>query len=340
MLGAEAYAIDYLIVEGDRDKDGVDNSKDIFPDNPRGQTDTDSDGVGDEWELLYFESLKPVTEISDFDANGITDMSAFINNTAIHDVNFEFESGRLPKGWKNTGSVNWVVSDTRAKNGQRALMVEKQLAPGESAVLELPLHVHAGRMRFSSYKIIDDALNDKGYHFPLSVQGKRGTQLGLVYAAANEWRGESIRIPAGKTPLKFVYTNSSPTYKSPVVYLDSFSGLVGITPVDRDGDGVRNNDDVYPDRSDAATDDDDDGIADEWEFRYFYELDKADSTTDFDEDGLSDVEEFILDANPRSTDSDGDRVSDSKDKYPGDRRYQTDADNDGLADEWEIEILV
>lgn len=77
--------IRYRVTEGDRDNDGILDSSDLFPDNPRGQTDTDSDGLGDEWELANFESLTIANSSSDFDGNGITDLLAFINGSPISD---------------------------------------------------------------------------------------------------------------------------------------------------------------------------------------------------------------------------------------------------------------
>ena len=77
--------IRYRVTEGDRDNDGILDSSDLFPDNPRGQTDTDSDGLGDEWELANFESLTIANSSSDFDGNGVTDLLAFINGSPISD---------------------------------------------------------------------------------------------------------------------------------------------------------------------------------------------------------------------------------------------------------------
>lgn len=77
--------IRYRITEGDRDNDGTLDSTDVFPDNSRGQTDTDSDGLGDEWELANFESLTIANSSSDFDGNGITDLLAFQNGSPISD---------------------------------------------------------------------------------------------------------------------------------------------------------------------------------------------------------------------------------------------------------------
>ena len=67
---------------------------------------------------------------------------------------------------------------------------------------------------------------------------------------------------------------------------------------DRDGDGVPNGSDVYPDDARYQTDSDGDGIADEWEQQYFGNLTTASSTTDTDGDGSSDLDEFRYGSDP------------------------------------------
>jgi len=69
--------ITYTLVEGDRDLDGVPNPEDIFPDNPRGATDDDADGIGDEWENEYFGNTTTATESSNSDTDGLLDIEEF-----------------------------------------------------------------------------------------------------------------------------------------------------------------------------------------------------------------------------------------------------------------------
>lgn len=321
--------VKYIIVEGDKDNDGIINSLDAFPENPRGQTDSDDDGLGDEWEMANFESLILADGVSDFDANGITDKSAFENNTSIHEINFDFESGELPEGWVNTGNVNWVVSDTLSHDGQYGLTIEHALAPNETSRIEFEINSQSGELRLYAHAAEEISIAN------LSLYKEGGSDVG-IYAPQGQWSFHSRSLSAGIQKLALTYSNHSATYNAPIIYIDSISGLLGIIPADRDGDGVLNADDLYPDRSDAATDTDEDGIADEWEQRYFGTLDRVTATSDFDNDGLLDINEFIQATNPSSLDSDNDGVSDGEDAFPSDSQYQTDTDNDGLADKWEL----
>lgn len=319
----------YLVTEGDIDNDGVLNSADTFPENPRGQTDSDEDGLGDEWEMANFDSLELADVSSDFDENGITDKSAFENGTAINDISFDFESGELPVGWMNTGNVNWIVSDTLSYDGQYALTLEHALAPNETARIEFDISAQQGELKL--YARAAEQLNNTD----LRIEIDSNNSL-WMHVDASYWYSNSGHLNAGQHKLALTYHNYSSTHNAPVIYIDNISGLAGMIPADRDGDGVLNNVDLYPDRSDAATDTDGDGIADEWEQRYFGTLDRATAISDFDNDGLLDLNEFIQATNPSNNDSDGDGILDAEDAFPSDSQYQADTDNDGLADKWEL----
>lgn len=73
---------------------------------------------------------------------------------------------------------------------------------------------------------------------------------------------------------------------------------------DRDGDGVNNNIDAFPDDPNESSDLDNDGIGDN-------------SDNDIDGDGLSNIEEISLGTNPLNSDSDGDGFSDGDEVSSG-----------------------
>ena len=83
--------------------------------------------------------------------------------------------------------------------------------------------------------------------------------------------------------------------------------------VDTDGDGVADDQDAFPNDpnewldtdgdgigNNADTDDDDDGMPDDWEILYgFNPLDAADAAEDADGDGVSNLDEYLQGTNPR-----------------------------------------
>jgi alpha-tubulin suppressor-like RCC1 family protein len=135
--------IRYRVTEGDRDQDGILDSLDIFPDNPRGQTDSDSDGLGDEWELANFESLTIANSSSDFDGNGITDLLAFQNGSPISDrdadgvsdtddafpdnVAYKLDQDKdgMADEWENQyGSIGYLSAEGDHDNDGRTNLIE------------------------------------------------------------------------------------------------------------------------------------------------------------------------------------------------------------------------
>ena len=109
--------------------------------------------------------------------------------------------------------------------------------------------------------------------------------------------------------------------------------------LDTDGDGVRDNQDVFPSNPDESvdtdndgignntdTDDDNDGVADESDA---FPLDTTE-TTDSDYDGVGDnADVFPLDAFEH-LDSDGDSIGDNKDAFPFNALEGLDTDSDGI----------
>ena len=331
ILSSTVRTVTYRVEEGDTDGDGVLNSADAFPTIASAHTDSDDDGLGDEWEMANFESLELANGTTDFDNNGVTDLQAFENGTPINDLTFDFESGELPNGWVNSGDINWVVTDEHSYQGDYALTIEQPLAPGEEATINFTVRTQPGTLKIYT-KIID--IESQAATIGMYLQSNDSI---LEYLSGySYWSTRSTNLGAGVYSLQLRYENLSPTNSAPKIYVDSIQGLIGWIPADRDGDGVLNSVDLYPDRSDAATDSDNDGIGDEWEMRYFGTLDRVDNTTDYDGDGLLDGEEFTAGTSLTDTDSDNDGYSDGNDAFPTQYRYQADTDNDGLADKWEL----
>jgi DNA/RNA-binding domain of Phe-tRNA-synthetase-like protein len=136
----------------------------------------------------------------------------------------------------------------------------------------------------------------------------------------------------------------------------------GDSDPDSDGDGISDSADAFPlDASEwsdadsdgigdnADTDDDNDGMPDQWEASYGLDPFVDDAQYDMDGDGRTNISEYTSGTNPAATDSDGDGVSDSDDIFPLDStewgdvdgdgigdNADTDDDNDGMNDEWEV----
>ncbi len=114
-------------------------------------------------------------------------------------------------------------------------------------------------------------------------------------------------------------------------------GIPDVLDADIDGDGVANGQDAFPQDptesvdsdgdgigNNADTDDDNDGIQDDYEIQLGTDpLDPASEPADQDNDGIPDA----LD-----TDRDGDGIADAEDAFPDNAAEWSDLDNDGIGD--------
>jgi len=93
--------------------------------------------------------------------------------------------------------------------------------------------------------------------------------------------------------------DNCPTTANADQYNQDGDALGDACDTDRDGDGVPNATDVFPDDGRYSVDADGDGIADNWEMTQFSNLTTATATSDYDGDGSSDKDEFLYDSNPK-----------------------------------------
>lgn len=104
--------------------------------------------------------------------------------------------------------------------------------------------------------------------------------------------------------------------------------------LDRDGDGVPDDDDAFPDDPTESVDSDSDGVGDNSDV---FPLDPTE-TSDLDGDGVGDnADVFPLDPTETS-DSDGDGVGDNADVFPNDATETADLDGDGVGDNSDPDI--
>lgn len=98
--------------------------------------------------------------------------------------------------------------------------------------------------------------------------------------------------------------------------------------VDRDGDGVNDVDDAFPEDRFESVDTDMDGVGDNSDA---FPSDSNESA-DTDGDGIGDNADAFPRDRLESVDSDGDGVGDNGDQYPNDPQESADSDEDGIGD--------
>jgi hypothetical protein len=97
---------------------------------------------------------------------------------------------------------------------------------------------------------------------------------------------------------------------------------------DRDGDGVPDTDDTFPDDPTETSDLDGDGVGDNSDSF----PDDPTETSDLDSDGVGDNSDAFPNDPTETSDLDGDGVGDNSDAFPNDATETTDSDGDGVGD--------
>jgi hypothetical protein len=83
-------------------------------------------------------------------------------------------------------------------------------------------------------------------------------------------------------------------------------------------------------------DNDNDGIDDDWEVRYFGSTDACDPEDDPDDDNLSNLGEYNNHTDPNESDTDGEGLTDGFEVLNGLNPTNADSDDDTMADCWEV----
>jgi hypothetical protein len=104
--------------------------------------------------------------------------------------------------------------------------------------------------------------------------------------------------------------------------------LIDLTKVDRDGDGIPDIIDDFPDDPDESMDSDGDGVGDNSDVFG----DDPTEWNDTDEDGFGDNRDVFPEDPSEWNDTDSDGYGDNSDVFPEDQSEWSDTDNDGIGD--------
>lgn len=334
----------------DSDGDGMPDSFEVahgFDPNSASDADEDADGDGltnrEEWEL----GTSPVN--ADTDGDGIPD-------------GVEVNQGTNPR---DPASPERDASEIRLDDSCTATVLNRAIQLDEFGNLAIPnVPVEPGyfRVRITCVQRNVTLVGQSGY-FTLSASGP--TEIGPIEMGRQDPMPVSVSIrAAGATTLTArgqttqltatatlpdgttadVSTAARGTFWStsnPGIATVSADGLV--TAVSR-GQAIiqANNEGVLSSlviQVLIPLDADGDGMSDEYERTYGFNLtDATDATQDADGDGLTNLRESELGTNPRQADTDGDGLTDAVEVAIGTNPLRADTDGDGLNDGQEVAL--
>ncbi|WP_025819789.1 M4 family metallopeptidase [Shewanella marina] len=285
----------------DPDNDGLDNLGEYLAATYPFYADSDGDQLPDGWEVQY--GLDPKDQhdaLLDADSDGYSNHLEFIAQSDptsmnsvpqfISEMAQSFEQAEIPQGWyiPEAADAGWRIDDSQASDGIYSLGAD-MITDSERAVIQWQAHF-SDSFLLMDIKTASEACCDR---FDLLIDNQ------LVFSAGGEqdWQNALVNIDAGVHTMSLVYRKDfSASQGQDTVWIDNLRF------------GIR-----------QLKDSDSDGIPDEWEIlNGLDQWDASDAALDNDNDGLSNLLEYQIGSNINAIDSDNDGVIDNEDSAPMD----------------------
>ncbi|MGH1439869.1 MAG: S8 family serine peptidase [Cellvibrionaceae bacterium] len=314
-FGSSGGFIEIASPPADSDGDGVPDSEDAFPNDPTETRDSDGDGIGDNADPTPFGEPGDFNSYLQFDGQGYVTLPEW---TATNDFRIAFSFTYRDSIEVTLGSssdtqnfVGAVVNGRiRARVAGLTLDVEPVLISGDR--VDVVLERTGSTVMWTANGA--SATGDTTATFVLNnISGYDGSRrfpyTGQLLSDIEMDNGiESRLYDIGQAEGSAVLVETSSGQNGTLVDFGSSGGFIEIVPppVDSDGDGVPDSEDVFPNDPTESADSDGDGVGD-----------NADA---FPEDASETI------------DSDGDGVGDNSDAFPNDGSEVADSDRDGVGD--------
>ena len=326
--------------------------------------DSDNDGLFDHLELYYsLDATTPEAE-SDIDGDGVSNIvetQLFTNPTdgesssmSIGIASQDFATSDALIHWQSHTSkgAGWQVQTVDSSSYLTA-----EVSQESHSVSALWLGQFPDGKLYYSYQLNGELADS----LTLSYKG----QSLLVKKGSNGWINASVKITAAEQASAITWVLAKQTDSDSLVSAKIDNVLFIANGSDQDADGMADqweyeNGLNFADATDAALDNDNDGLTNLQEYQAGtnindadtdndgysdgYEIDNgldphddSDGFKDSDGDGLYDHEEEQLGTDPNNADTDGDGVNDKEDAFPLDPRETKDEDNDGVGDNYQVD---
>ncbi|MEW6534352.1 MAG: choice-of-anchor R domain-containing protein [Candidatus Auribacterota bacterium] len=315
-------------------------------------TDTDSDGMPDDWENLY--GLNPsVNDASgDLDNDGMTNIAEYDTGTIPADndtdddliidgdeytpgLSDSFETASFNRlNWQFSGNANWQICTDSVYEGEYAAC-SPPLTDNQSSTLKLTFSVPNISLFSVKYRVSSEDLDTLTIYINSIPFGE--------FFGDTSWKTFTKVLSSGTHTIELIYEKDrSLSSLEDKAWIDNFvvnsgDSKYGTNPLvpDTDNDGLLDGVEVFQYKCDPlVVDTDNDTLGDGTEVLTY----GTDPTLqDTDNDGYYDNEElFNVFTDPLNPDSDNDGLKDGAELIHGTSPLAFDTDNDGMDDGWEI----
>ena len=298
--------------------------------------DTDSDGLPDVWELEYgLDWNNPADAQTDVDFDGLTALQEFQAQTSP--INSDTDSDQLPDGFEFDNTLNPLDAADAALDNDSDSYTNLQEFYSNSDVnsaASLPRQISQLSEDFEGDSLPEWFVKtaDSTAGWELSTEWHQSGSKSLTvnaddynqiagFVIAGEFEAGLMMFESNGRDIQ-VYLNDQlvkdvNSYQETMSAITLSSGFNVVRFVGRESSYI---DDIsFGIEIPADRDTDSDGIPDVWELEYeLNPRDSYDATHDVDYDGLTNLQEYNLNADPRSSDTDNDGVQDSEDSHPND----------------------
>ncbi len=323
----------------DSDGDWVYDGHDQYPLDSRYMRDDDKDGMPSEFEWLFgFSDLMALDGGMDLDGDQLSNSFEFILGTSPDNPDSDYDGVM-------DGEDLWPTDRTKA------LDTDADGLPDSWEVIN----------GFDWMTPFDAVSDDDFDDLTVLDEYRLGTDPRKQDTDGDGvWDGEDV------APLNNAYSLDNDNDGLPVEYEEVFYFLDDFNPIDGsddwDGDQLTNRQEFELGTNPDAPDTDNDGFADDDDYRPLdpqireqfeydedgdgipnqYEWDNGldafrdDGEEDLDGDRFSNLHEYLLGADPNNPDSDDDGAYDGDEHFPLDSRYRWDMDRDGMPEQYEM----
>ena len=298
--------------------------------------DNDNDGLPDVWELEYGLDWNDAADAqTDSDFDGLTALQEFQAQTSP--INSDTDSDLLPDGFEVGNTLNPLDAADAALDNDSDSYTNLQEFYANSDVnssASLPRQISQLSEDFEGDSLPEWLVQtaDSTIGWGLSTEWHQSGSQSLKvntddhndiagFAIAGEFEAGLMLFESNGRNIQ-VYLNDQlvkdvNSYQETMSAISLSNGFNVVRFIGRRSSYI---DDIsFGIEIPADRDSDSDGIPDVWELEYgLNPRDNYDATHDFENDGLTNLQEYNLNADPRSNDTDNDGVLDSEDSHPND----------------------